>query len=120
MDVRTQPSYTGWYQSGISILLRYEGKDRFHRLAIEGLIELSSLSVVFTTIYIHEYSYTFCIHHIPALYAFHHNIGFRRFMLLYFHPNIGSMRFMLIMPTSCPNISGVIGRVYSLHILPTA
>jgi len=29
--------------------------------------------------------------------------------------NIGSWRFMLIMPTSCPNISGVIGRVYSLH-----
>jgi len=39
-------------------LLRYEWKDRFHRLAIEGLIELSYLSVVITTIYIHEYSYT--------------------------------------------------------------
>ena len=28
-------------------LLRYERKDRFHRLAIEGFIELSYLSVVF-------------------------------------------------------------------------
>ena len=54
--------------------------------------------MVFTTIYIHEYSYTFCIHHIPALYAFYHNIGFRRSLLLYFHHNIGSMRFMRIMP----------------------
>jgi len=33
-------------------------------------------------------------------------------MLLYFHHNIGSMRFMRIMPTSGPNISGVIGSVF--------
>jgi len=38
---------------------------------------------------------------LPVAYIISRNMGFRR--------------FMLIMPTSCPNISGVIGRVYSLQ-----